>query len=167
METNSESCKGFASIGERIFDGDFQTGILYPSIVCGVSLFLNLFIWGKRSSGAVPFSTMMAILLMWFGISFPLVFMGFYFGYRKQVRSRSSFEECPQCECLALRTTGSHQPNSSSSSRTTLVHASSLEVNQHIISIPLSFILVLFLVLFSLVNNLSQSIDDADSIAFV
>jgi len=60
------------------------TAMLYPSIVCGVCLFLNLFIWGKRSSGAVPFTTMLAILLMWFGISFPLVFIGFYFGYRKQ-----------------------------------------------------------------------------------
>jgi transmembrane 9 superfamily protein 2/4 len=41
---------------------------------------------GKRSSGAVPFSTMIAILLMWFGISFPLVCLGFYFGYRKHVK---------------------------------------------------------------------------------
>jgi transmembrane 9 superfamily protein 2/4 len=47
---------------------------------------LNFFILGKRSSGAVPFSTMIAILLMWFGISFPLVCLGFYFGYRKHVK---------------------------------------------------------------------------------
>ena len=32
----------------------------------------------------VPFTTMIIILLLWFGISFPLVFGGFYFGYRKQ-----------------------------------------------------------------------------------
>jgi len=43
---------------------------------------------GKRSSGAVPFTTMLAILLMWLGISFPLVCFGFYFGYRKQVNDR-------------------------------------------------------------------------------
>ena len=27
---------------------------------------------------------MLALLFLWFGISFPLVFIGFYFGYRKQ-----------------------------------------------------------------------------------
>ena len=32
----------------------------------------------------VPFTTMMALLCLWFGISFPLVFGGFYFGFRKQ-----------------------------------------------------------------------------------
>jgi transmembrane 9 superfamily protein 2/4 len=53
--------------------------------VFSVGFFLNFFIWGKRSSGAVPFSTMLAILVMWLGISFPLVCLGFYFGYRKQV----------------------------------------------------------------------------------
>jgi len=28
---------------------------------------------------------MLSILVMWLGISLPLVFIGFYFGYRKQV----------------------------------------------------------------------------------
>ena len=32
----------------------------------------------------VPFTTMIALLCLWFGISFPLVLCGFYFGYRKQ-----------------------------------------------------------------------------------
>lgn len=62
----------------------FQTATLYPSIVFGVGFFLNFFIWGEHSSGAVPFTTMLALLCLWFGISFPLVFSGFYFGYRKQ-----------------------------------------------------------------------------------
>ncbi|UJR33442.1 hypothetical protein I4U23_020887 [Adineta vaga] len=59
------------------------TATLYPSVVCSICLILNFFIWGKRSSGAVPFSTMLAILLMWLGISFPLVWIGFYFAYRQ------------------------------------------------------------------------------------
>lgn len=61
-----------------------QTAALYPSIVFGMGFFLNFFIWGEHSSGAVPFTTMLALLCMWFGISFPLVFTGFYFGFRKQ-----------------------------------------------------------------------------------
>uniref|UniRef100_T1IW28 Transmembrane 9 superfamily member n=1 Tax=Strigamia maritima TaxID=126957 RepID=T1IW28_STRMM len=60
------------------------TATLYPSIVFGTGFFLNFFIWGKHSSGAVPFSTMVALLCLWFGISLPLVFLGYYFGYRKQ-----------------------------------------------------------------------------------
>jgi len=44
---------------------------------------MNFFIWGKKSSGAIPFTTMLAILALWFGISVPLVFLGFFFGYRK------------------------------------------------------------------------------------
>ncbi|CAH1773888.1 unnamed protein product [Owenia fusiformis] len=60
------------------------TTVLFPSVVFGIALFLNFFIWGKRSSGAVPFTTMIALLAMWFGISLPLMFLGYYFGYRKQ-----------------------------------------------------------------------------------
>ncbi|XP_075211295.1 transmembrane 9 superfamily protein member 4 [Lycorma delicatula] len=61
----------------------FLTAIFYPAVVFGTCFFLNFFIWGKSSSGAVPFSTMLSLLLLWFGISLPLVFLGYYFGYRK------------------------------------------------------------------------------------
>ena len=44
---------------------------------------LNFFVWGEKSSGAVPFGTMFALLVLWFGISVPLVFLGAYFGYRR------------------------------------------------------------------------------------
>ncbi len=59
----------------------------------GIGFFLNFFIWGRRSSGAVPFSTMLAILVMWLGISFPLVCLGFYFGYRKNVKIKKKTKE--------------------------------------------------------------------------
>ncbi|XP_014248153.1 transmembrane 9 superfamily member 4 [Cimex lectularius] len=62
----------------------FLTATFYPGIVFGVCFFLNFFIWGKHSSGAVPFSTMVALLVMWFGVSLPLVYLGYFFGYRKQ-----------------------------------------------------------------------------------
>jgi len=62
----------------------FLTATLYPGIVFGIGFFVNLFIWGKHSSGAIPFSSMLAVGAMWFGISLPLVYLGYYFGYRKQ-----------------------------------------------------------------------------------
>lgn len=60
------------------------TGMLYPSVMFGTCFFLNFFILGKHSSGAVPFSTMIALVFMWMGISVPLVFIGYFFGSRKQ-----------------------------------------------------------------------------------
>ena len=43
----------------------------------------NLFLWGKKSSGAVPFGTLIALCALWFCISVPLVFLGSYFGFKK------------------------------------------------------------------------------------
>ncbi|XP_034942425.1 transmembrane 9 superfamily member 4 [Chelonus insularis] len=60
------------------------TATFYPGIVFGTCFFLNFFIWGKHSSGAVPFTTMLSLLCLWFGISLPLVYLGYFFGYRKQ-----------------------------------------------------------------------------------
>jgi transmembrane 9 superfamily protein 2/4 len=59
------------------------TAMLYPGGIFGIFFLLNLLIWGQSSAGAVPFSTMFALLVLWFGISVPLVFLGAYFGYRK------------------------------------------------------------------------------------
>lgn len=62
----------------------FFTATFYPGIIASTCFFLNFFIWGKASSGAVPFSTMISLLSLWFCISLPLVYLGYYFGYRKQ-----------------------------------------------------------------------------------
>mmetsp|Transcript_16331 Transcript_16331/g.24626 ORF Transcript_16331/g.24626 Transcript_16331/m.24626 type:complete len:343 (+) Transcript_16331:3-1031(+) len=60
------------------------TSCLFPGSVFFVFFILNFFVWGEKSSGAVPFGTMFALLLLWFGISVPLVFLGSYFGYRRK-----------------------------------------------------------------------------------
>ena len=60
-----------------------RVGIFFPAVVFGFGFFLNFFIWGQHSSGAVPPTTMLALLLLWLGISLPLVVIGFYFGNRK------------------------------------------------------------------------------------
>jgi hypothetical protein len=53
-----------------------KTAFHYPGIVFVVFCVLNTLIWGQKSSGAVPFGTFVALFLMWFGISVPLVFVG-------------------------------------------------------------------------------------------
>lgn len=70
--------------GKQWKQAAFLTATLYPAIVFGTCFFLNFFIMGKHSSGAVPFSTMMSLLCLWFCISLPLVYLGYYFGCRKQ-----------------------------------------------------------------------------------
>ena len=48
----------------------------FPGGVLGVGLFVNFFMMGQQSSGAVPFTTMLLLLFMWLCIDLPLVFLG-------------------------------------------------------------------------------------------
>jgi transmembrane 9 superfamily protein 2/4 len=69
--------------GENWKEASWMTALLYPGGVFGIFFFLNLLIWGQKSAGAVPFLTMFALLILWFGISVPLVFLGAYLGFRQ------------------------------------------------------------------------------------
>ncbi|XP_027330166.1 transmembrane 9 superfamily member 8 isoform X2 [Abrus precatorius] len=60
-----------------------RTAIMFPATVCAIFFVLNALIWGQKSSGAVPFGTMFALIFLWFGISVPLVFVGAYVGFKK------------------------------------------------------------------------------------
>jgi transmembrane 9 superfamily protein 2/4 len=60
------------------------TPVMVPGIVFATFFLMNLFLWAKESSGAVPFTTMLVILLIWFLISLPLSFAGSWVGLRQQ-----------------------------------------------------------------------------------
>ncbi|KAH9620711.1 hypothetical protein KSS87_013645 [Heliosperma pusillum] len=60
-----------------------RTAFLFPGTIAVLFFILNALIWGEKSSGAVPFTTMFALIVLWFGISVPLVFVGSYVGSRK------------------------------------------------------------------------------------
>ncbi|XP_068150761.1 transmembrane 9 superfamily member 2-like [Drosophila tropicalis] len=60
------------------------TSIVCPGVVFSLFFVMNLVLWGENSSGAVPFSTLVALLALWFGVSVPLTFVGAYFGFRKR-----------------------------------------------------------------------------------
>lgn len=59
------------------------TPTLVPGIVFGTFFLLNLFLWAKESSGAVPFTTMLVLVGIWFLISVPLSLVGSWFGFRQ------------------------------------------------------------------------------------
>ena len=56
-----------------------------PAIVFGTFFLLNLFVWARRSSGAVPFTTMLVIVGIWFLISVPLSIAGSWLGFRQSM----------------------------------------------------------------------------------
>ncbi|KAK1768019.1 hypothetical protein QBC33DRAFT_569063 [Phialemonium atrogriseum] len=61
------------------------TPLLVPGIVFGAFFLLDLFLWAKQSSGAVPFTTMLVIIAIWFIISVPLSFAGSWLGFRAPI----------------------------------------------------------------------------------
>ncbi|WEW62026.1 Transmembrane 9 super member 2 [Emydomyces testavorans] len=59
------------------------TPLILPAIVFSVFFFLNFILWVKGASGAVPFTTMLVIVLIWFIISVPLSVAGSWIGFKQ------------------------------------------------------------------------------------
>ncbi|CAG5097219.1 Similar to TM9SF2: Transmembrane 9 superfamily member 2 (Pongo abelii) [Cotesia congregata] len=70
--------------GEKWKTNVLLTAMLSPGIIFSLFFIMNLIFWAKGSSAAVPFSTLVALLALWFGVSVPLTFVGAYFGFRKR-----------------------------------------------------------------------------------
>jgi transmembrane 9 superfamily protein 2/4 len=82
---------GFASASlYKMFKGvDWKfnvalVALMYPAFVAGIMFILNLFIWYRGSSLAVPFGHMLMMGFLWLGISCPLVGVGAYGGLRRK-----------------------------------------------------------------------------------
>lgn len=60
------------------------TAILFPAFNFGLVFILNLFVWAEGSSQAIPFVDMFIVLILWFLLSIPLVFVGAYYGFRQE-----------------------------------------------------------------------------------
>ena len=75
----------YASRTYKMFQGkDWKlntllTALFYPGCLFGLFFVLNLFLWAEASSQAIPFGTFFALVILWFGISVPLVFLGSYY----------------------------------------------------------------------------------------
>jgi len=73
----------------KMFDGrSYQVCTLlvalgFPGLVFSVVFLLNLFVWHAGSSNAIPFLSMFTVVALWLLISVPLVFVGAYFGFKK------------------------------------------------------------------------------------
>lgn len=71
--------------GQRWQRATVATALLFPggSFLVFFSLDLALASY-DGSTGAVPITSLLALLALWFGISVPLVFLGAYLGFRKE-----------------------------------------------------------------------------------
>ena len=58
------------------------TALGFPGLCFSFFFILDMIAWAYGSSDAVPFTTIIVLLVLWFGISTPLVFVGAYFGYK-------------------------------------------------------------------------------------
>lgn len=77
------SSRVYASLGgENKGKNSFLTATVLPAVVFAIVFLLNLFLISAGSSGAVPFGTMLLIVVLWFGISAPLSLVGSFLGSR-------------------------------------------------------------------------------------
>jgi len=60
------------------------TSLGFPGVAFFIFFIMNIIALSQGSSDAVPFTTMLVLLILWFGISTPLVFFGAYFGYKRE-----------------------------------------------------------------------------------
>ncbi|KAL7747002.1 Transmembrane 9 superfamily member 2 [Sorochytrium milnesiophthora] len=69
--------------GEHWKKNVFLTAFLFPGVIFGIFLFLNFFLIGERSSGAVPFTVLLSLMATWFLLSVPLSICGSFYGFKK------------------------------------------------------------------------------------
>ena len=60
-----------------------MTALVVPGAVFLILFTLNILLWVEKSSGAVPFTTMFALVFLWLGVSLPLTFIGSFLGFNK------------------------------------------------------------------------------------
>lgn len=60
------------------------TAVGFPGLAFAIFFVMNIVAISQRSTDAVPFVTILVLVVLWFGISAPLVFLGAYVGYRQK-----------------------------------------------------------------------------------
>lgn len=67
--------------GKNWRKNSFITASLFPGLLFSLVFILNLFVWAQASSTAIPFGTLVGIVLLWLCIQLPLVYIGSWYGY--------------------------------------------------------------------------------------
>ncbi|KAJ6780819.1 hypothetical protein PWT90_00506 [Aphanocladium album] len=59
------------------------TALLFPGLMFGLVFIVNLFVWAQASSTAIPFGSLVLIVMLWLCFQVPLVYAGAYYGFEK------------------------------------------------------------------------------------
>lgn len=59
------------------------TASLVPGLLFATTFILNLFVWVQASSTALPFGTLIALIILWLFVQLPLVYIGSWFGFER------------------------------------------------------------------------------------
>jgi transmembrane 9 superfamily protein 2/4 len=70
--------------GKEWKQNTLYTAMLYPGVIGLIFLFVNALTAYYGSSTASPIGTLLSLILLWFGVSTPLVFIGSYFGFKAE-----------------------------------------------------------------------------------
>eukprot|EP00667_Euglena_gracilis_P004133 EG_transcript_4153 len=72
---------------EQSWNTILLTGLWLPGKVFAVFFCLNMMMWAKQASNAVPFLMLCGLISLWFFVSIPLVFFGAALGYKQPALS--------------------------------------------------------------------------------
>jgi len=74
------------------------TTVLYPSFAFSIFFIINLFLWHENSSAAVPFKTIVTVLLLWLCCSSLLVIIGAFIGVKRpKIKHPCKINVVPLC----------------------------------------------------------------------
>lgn len=61
----------------------YMTALLFPGLTFSLVFVLNFFVWAQASSTAIPFGTLLLLLVLWLCVQVPLVYAGSHYGFVK------------------------------------------------------------------------------------
>ncbi|KAJ1960399.1 hypothetical protein GGI12_003823 [Dipsacomyces acuminosporus] len=70
--------------GGNWFKNSIMTAALVPGSLLGTALVLNVFLWYRASSAAMPFSTILLLFSLWLLVELPLTLLGGWFGFKRR-----------------------------------------------------------------------------------
>lgn len=78
------SARVYKTFGGQNWKRNFiVTATLIPGLLFNTIFILNLFVWAQASSTALPFGTLVGLVVLWLLIQVPLVYIGSWYGYVK------------------------------------------------------------------------------------
>ncbi|KAF9692135.1 hypothetical protein EKO04_010096 [Ascochyta lentis] len=78
------SARTYKTFGGQMWQKNvIVTASLVPGLLFATVFILNLFVWVQASSTALPFGTLIALIMLWLFVQLPLVYIGSWFGYER------------------------------------------------------------------------------------